>query len=388
MFNVIRKWDIDYIPTLLFVFAAVMWRTQYYQLCLYVAIPAMIAYTFWFYKKSVFQCKYLKSYTIILALIVLSSMINGGGARAVSMLVPIVATYLISLTLYGLTQNGNNTKMLCIAFMGLYVSIMYATLTGEAFVADFDYDNETDRRGNTILNANQYAYFSLFAIMATRILLGYKDKLWAIAKLGIYFILVIAACYTALMTASRQVLLLEIPLIAYYFYHDFLKEGKGTYKTLFIVAIIAIMVYGAPLFFQYYDNSYLSVRSETAVNEDARSSLMLTAIELGLNHPFLGVGLDANTSFSHCTYTHLFSRCGIICAFIYIFMIINAIMVQRKRYKCTRDSYYNILTISLCLFAVANLFYSYINQPYMLPILFLLVGEADKHTKEMHPTIK
>lgn len=388
MINIIRKWNIDFIPTLLFVFAAVMWRTQYSQLCLYVAIPAMIVYTFGFYKKSVFQCKYLKSYTIILALIVLSSMINGGGARVISMLVPIVATYLISLTLYGLTQNGNNTKMLCIAFMGLYVSIMYATLTGEAFVADFDYDNEAERRGNTILNANQYAYFSLFAIMATRILLGYKDKLWAIAKLGIYFILVIAACYTALMTASRQVLLLEIPLIAYYFYHDFLKEGKGTYKTLFIVAVIVIILYGAPLFFQYYDNSYLSVRSEAAVNEDARSSLLISAILIGLENPLFGVGLDANISFSHCTYTHLFSRCGAICVFMYIYMIINAILVQRKRFKYTRDSYYQVISVCLIFFAIANLFYSYIDQPYMLPILFLTIGEADKHTKEIYPAIK
>lgn len=385
MFDFLKEKEIDYIPTLLFVFAAIMWRTQYYQLCLYAAIPAMILYTFLKRRSSVFRCKYWKTYTMVMILILLSTIVNDFNAEAKSILVPITATYLVSLSIYGLSVNGNNSRILCIAFIGLYISLMYATITGESFVSNFDYANESDRRSNTVLNSNQYAYFSLFAIMATRILIGYKDKIGAFAKITIYTVLLIAACYTAFMTASRQVLLLEIPLIGYFFYHDFLKHGNSVYRGLFFISIAVLLLYGLPLFFQIYDNSYLAVRSVGPVSEDTRTALMLAALDLGFEYPIFGVGLNADTAFSHCTYTHLFSRCGFLCFLLYAYMILNAIIVQYKRKVLTHDSYYSILSVCLILFAIANFFYSYIDQPYMLPILFLLIGESDRHTRDYYP---
>lgn len=387
MFFFLKEKGIDYIPTLLFVFAAIMWRTQYYQLCLYVAIPAMILYTFLKRRSSVFQCKYWKTYTMVMILILLSTIVNDFNAEAISILVPITATYLVSLSIYGLSVNGHNSRILCIAFIGLYVSLMYATITGEAFVSDFDYANEADRRSNTVLNSNQYAYFSLFAIMAIRVLIGCKDKLGAFTKIIIYLVLLLAACYTAFMTASRQVLLLEVPLIGYFFYHDFLEHGKGVYRGLFVIAIVFFILYGLPLFFQIYDNSYLAVRSESSISEDSRTALMMAALDLGFEYPIFGVGLNADTTYSHCTYTHLFSRCGILSCILYVYMVFNAIAVQYKRALLTHDSYYNILSVCLILFAIANFFYSYIDQPYMLPILFLLIGESDRHTQEYYSTV-
>lgn len=374
----IYRAPIDWVPTISFLLAGVLWQSDYSTIGLYVATPAAIALTYFVYKKNMFKSMYWKLLAYTLFFIVASTLLVSDGSFK-SLMMPIVATVLLCESVYTLAIKGQNIKILSLAYVMIYLYIMYATLTGNAFVVDFDYADERDRATAALLNSNIYAYFSLFAIMAGRVLMGPRIKCNSIILLAIYLFMAVCSCYTGLMVASRQIMLLEIPLIAYFVYMDFFVHGKSSGRLMFLLLIAGVVFVGIPFFMSYYSNSYLAVRAETTVDEDSRFELIMEAITLGLKNPIFGVGLGANVHFSHCTYTHLLSRCGVIPAILYIILIYKAVMVQYKRFRVTRDYYFQILFVCAALFAIANFFYVYIDQPFMLPVIFLLIGESDRY---------
>lgn len=376
--NTLKGYNIDYIPALLFILSAIIWRTKYYVLGLYIFIPIVIGISFWKYHNYILSSKYWKPSIILLLWMLLSSMLSRNYSESLSAMTPCIAAVFLSLSIWALTSKKDNSKLIEFAFIALFISILYATLTGDSFLLDFDYANEVERRGNTQMNSNQYAYFSLFAIIAARLILGKQKVKNSLIRILIYLCLSSITFFIALLTASRQVLLLGIPVLLYFLYYDFWIHGSNKARVL---AIASLMVVGAlclPTILELYNNSYLSTRVSANIQEDSRVYLLKTGLEQGLAHPIFGLGLGADVVFSHCTYTHLMGRCGIVAFLAYAYMIFIALIEQFTRYRKTKDTYFKLYAVLIIVYAVANFFYSYINQPFMLSVLFIIIGDSDK----------
>lgn len=369
---------IDLIPTLFFLIAAIIWRTSYYVWGLYVMIPTIIVYSWLKCGRYIRASVYWKPYLLLVIWMWLSSAFSVDSAYSFKLMIPVTATFLLSFSILVYSERYNNSRMFALAFICLFVSIMYTTLTGDSYISNFDYANESERRANTEMNSNQYAYFSLFAIMATRLVLGSKVVNRPILRIILYLFLVAIVIFTALLTASRQILVLELPVILFFIYYDFWRNGSAKLRGVLFVVFIFVVVMIVPKVFFFYENSYLAIRASEGIQEDARSSLLMTGFQQGLENPFFGLGLGADTSFSHCTYTHLFARCGFPALILFLYIVINPIKEQYSRFKITRDSYYLLYMFLLIVFSIANFFYSYIEQPFMMTVLFLIVGESNK----------
>ncbi len=374
----IKNKTVDVLPIVLFIIAAIIWRTRFYVLCLYTLLPIVIVYSFRKYKSEIFYSKYWKPYLFLLIWMFLSSLLSDNSLASLKIMISVTATFFLSFSVLALSQRGKNSFFLSFAFICLFIAILYSTLTSESYINSFDYANEAERRANTDLNSNQYAYFSLFTIMAVRLMLGRISIYKPLLGLFIYLILAGLSFFVALLTASRQVLLLEIPLIIYFVIFDFsTKENKTNRVFLFLFIFVAAFFF-LPKITSLYDSSYLAVRSGEDIEEDARSYLLLMGLHQGLDNPMFGLGFGANVLFSHCTYTHLLARCGAPAFITYIYMVYISIKEQYQRYKTTHDKYFRLYFFMLVFFAVANFFYSYINQPFMQTIMFLIIGESDK----------
>lgn len=373
---------IDVIPTISFVVSAIVWRTGYYNLGLYVLIPIVIVHAFWKYGNIIIESRYWKPMLNILFWMLLSSAISDYVGESFRNLVPIIASIFFSLSIMALSSQGNNANMFALGFICLFVAILYFTLTRETYTADFDYANEAERRGNTEMNSNQYAYFSLFAIMSVRLLLGNKHVCFFI-RMILYLLLAGLAFFVALLTASRQVLLLEIPLLLFFVFYDYRLQGARKGKMVYLFMGILFLLFFIPQISSLYESSFLAARSDEDIEDDARSYLLIKGINQGIENPLFGVGLGYKTFFTHCTYTHLWGRCGIPVLLGYLYVIYIAIKDQYRRFKKSRDNYYLMYLFLLIVFFIANFFYSYIDQPFMLSIMFLLIGYSDNRFQKI-----
>ena len=147
------------------------------------------------------------------------------------------------------------------------------------------------------------------------------------------------------------------------------------YLFLLILLLIAFLPYLDTI----YSNSYLSVRSQVGFQEDVRSEILKRAFFQGLEYPLFGLGIGADTFFSHCTYTHLFARCGLIAAICFIVILYKGAITQLKRYRKSRDRVFFLYLVLVLFIAVGNFTYSYVQEPFMMTILFVILGNSDRY---------
>ena len=365
----------SYIPILLFLFAALVWRTSYYIYSLYVAIPVIITYCFYNYKEEIIHSKYFVPYLFVILWMFLSSFVNENTRQSFSMMIPILASFLFSMATYSMAYVNKYAYILFLTYVVLFAYMMVQNIGADSFTMNFDYANEIERGENSQQNANVYAYYSLFAIIGWRMfLLSLKNNIKPLFLSFFYLLSLIVVVFVALMTASRQVMALEIPLLLYFFYFDFVREKENKVILLLIIVVIIAI---SPYILDMYGNSYLATRSEVGFQDDGRSNLIKKAIEQGFDNPLYGIGLSANTSYSHCTYTHILSRTGFPAFVVFLYMILDSIIVQWRRFRETKDVIFLYYLGGLSIIGIGHFTYSYIQEPFMMAIMFAVVGLSD-----------
>ena len=176
----------------------------------------------------------------------------------------------------------------------------------------------------------------------------------------------------ALLTASRQVLLVQVPLIAFLLYVRYLREASFKVRFAFIVGVVFCAVALSGVVAEMYDNSYLKVRSEKSVTEDGRFKVLQEAIDIGCENPIVGVGPgnfilhSTKRIFSHCSYTEVFANDGIIGLLIYLFLIGYFIRKQYLHFKRTKNADYLIFLIFGILFAFYNFLYVFYSDIWLM----------------------
>lgn len=267
------------------------------------------------------------------------------------------------------------------------VCLFYAK--GQMDANNFDYT--TDRMNDDKVNANQFGYYTFFF---TYIVYYYGElKNFKFKKLtrNLFLLTIPLSFYIAIITGSRQILLVQVPLIAFLLYLRYIKGGSNSKRFSFIIAIIIAAIILIPSALNIYSSSNLAVRSDRDVKEDVRAKLIEDGIQTGLEHPITGVGIGCfgyynygHSTFAHNTYAELFATTGIVGLTIFAMMLIIFISKQWKRYRQTRDTQYLMFCFIGCMYALDNNFYVFHTDPWLTSFFIMLSTHAEVyHNKQI-----
>lgn len=281
------------------------------------------------------------------------------------------------------SENVNNIKWLFVVYILYYVGMWWYIINdlgiGEVNIA-------TDRLGTEggQLNANDVAYMTFYFNAAFWMLYSLSPKVYKNRIIGavLLILMIVVSFISAILFASRQILILELPFILGVFYIRFLRGNKGLKKIFVFVSGVTFLI----MLYQYvgkdvFSNSLLFTRFE-GVEEDSRIFLLQKALDVGFHNPILGVGCGnfmnyANISvFSHCSYTELFANSGIFAAMIYITWIIHAIRIQIRRYKITKNVIFLYFALICLIWFFANFFFVYYINIWLMGFWGILLGSS------------
>lgn len=291
---------------------------------------------------------------------------------------------------YILAVNGKDRSMLkylYIMFIILYIGAwVYANQ--HSLIAD-EITSNKDRLGDDKLNANKMAYYTFFATYSCFCLSSIIDsEFWSRICKYLFLAMIPLSFYVALVTASRQVLLVQIPLISFLLYERYYKQAGRKTRMLFACITVMVILLVAQKVMDIYDNSFLAMRAEKDLSEDSRSLLLKDAIKVGFEHFPIGVGAanyvhySYNRHFSHCSYTELFANNGVVGLGLYVALLYRFIKLQWKRYWWTQDHQFLIFLFFGLIFAFYQFFYVFYTDLWLIAFFVLVATHADLYFNE------
>lgn len=301
----------------------------------------------------------------------------------------ILGAFLLS---YIMAANGKNIKFckyLYLTFIVLYLGAWYYSYNNSLVVMEMTSD--ADRLNDEKLNANTMAYYTFYVTMTIFLLsdLVKSAKFDKICKLT-FLAMIPVSFFVAIVTASRQVLIIQIPLMGFLIYERYLKEANLRTRMIFLSCTIIVIASLLPKVIYIYDNSYLAVRSQKELNEDSRWFLMWDAIQVGLNHFPFGVGAgnyinySFNKHFSHCSYAELFANNGVIGLYLYCRLIFYFFRVQWKRYRETLDRKFIVFFVFGVIYALDQLFYVFYIDLWLIAFFILVASHSDAYYRSLN----
>lgn len=240
------------------------------------------------------------------------------------------------------------------------------------------------RLHDNILDANTFAYYTFFCSFLLFILDNEVYSKRGKVFFRFLFILMIPFSFIiALLTASRQILIIQIPLLIMLLYVRYLHKQNSTKKFLFLIILILFFVYIIPTVFDLYSHSYLGQRADIDIKDDSRYLLLIDAINVGWEHFPFGVGAgnyiaySFNNHFSHSTYTELWANLGICGLLIFLKLIFVYINTQWKRFKKYKDKNYLSFLIFGLIFAFHNIFYVFYTGLWLMGFFVLVASHSE-----------
>lgn len=297
----------------------------------------------------------------------------------------LLGVFVLSMTIANLSSDKR-----CVPWLyGVFIILLIQALVyANSHIMIEGFDTATDRLDDEKLNANTVAYYTFFVTVAIYELgNSFLIKSKVIANIfRLLFLAMYGVSFTvAILTGSRQVLIIQIPLLALLTFIRYIEGTSLKRKLLFVlIAAIACVASIDPIT-KSYDNSYLKVRSETKAKDDVRALLLQDAIKVGCQHPIMGVGpgnyvrYSFNRHFSHCTYTELFANTGVIGALIYVSLLLMFITSQWKRFWKYRDKTYLVFLVCGLIYLFDNFFYVFYVDLWLIGFFILLASHSETY---------
>ena len=353
------------------------------QITLWIAVPGAAIFAFLAVSDHK-PNRYMKLQIALYLWIAFTALSAYDDGLAMKELVRIFGCSLLIVAFDHLSKDNRLITWLYLVYIVLYLGMVNYARTN--ILTDlFDYTE--DRLGNERLNANMMAYFTFFTTFTIYILANTFKRRWVVVLFQILFLLSpVWSFLIAILTASRQVIVIQIPLIAFLLYIRYFMQKKLITKIVFIALCIFIGAVMLRVGAEYYEGSALSQRNELNIEDDARMSHIKNAIKTGLEHPIVGVGpgcygiysLGVYT-FSHNNYTELFANSGFPALVLCVVMFWKFIKTQWKRYFKTRDiMFFSFFTFGL-IYAIDNMFYVFYTSPWLIAFFFLVAGHSENY---------
>lgn len=362
------------------------------SLALYVVMPGIFVLTFLSHRS--IKTNYYENMLLLLcAWAYISSFWAGYPEAASRELHQLMGVVLLSYIFAANTKDPKSVKLWYFVFIMLLINCwIYARshiiMSGVSMMGD-------ERMHDRTLDANTFSYYTAFC---TFIIYMYGDMTENIrTKKWLYwaFILMIPVSFvTALLTASRQILIVQIPFCLMLLYFRYLFHQSSSRRSWFIFAAILLVVVLAPYVMNTYENSYLYERNQIDLDEDSRTKLMIDAYEVGLKYFPWGVGTgnyveySYNKHFSHNTYLELWANLGIVGLGIFILMLYRFIKSQYKRYKATLDQTFLVFMTFGIIFCLQNLFFSFYTGLWLMGFFILVATHSETYYKNKYLNTK
>lgn len=297
----------------------------------------------------------------------------------------LLGVFVLSMTIANLSSDKR-----CVPWLyGVFIILLIQALVyANSHIMIEGFDTATDRLNDEKLNANTVAYYTFFVTFAIYELgNSFLIKNRVIANIfRLLFLAMYGVSFTvAILTGSRQVLIIQIPLLALLTFIRYIEGASLKRKLLFVLIAAVACVASIDPITKSYDNSYLKVRSETKVKDDVRALLLQDAIKVGCQHPIMGVGpgnyvrYSFNRHFSHCTYTELFANTGVIGTLIYVSLLLMFITSQWKRFWKYRDKTYLVFLVCGLIYLFDNFFYVFYVDLWLIGFFILLASHSETY---------
>lgn len=251
-------------------------------------------------------------------------------------------------------------------------------------------DVGTDRLNDDKLNANTFAYHTFYVTMALFIL-GEMTTSINRKVLRILFLFTIPLSWlTAMMTASRQVLLLQVPFIAILLFIRYIKNASITNKILFVIVALLLFFLSYNSIIEKYEDSTLHQRMEMKIDEDTRIKLLKDAFRVGIEHFPIGVGPDNyvvysyNKHFSHNVYIELFANEGIVGLVLYLWLMVLFMKNQVRRYKDFNDPVFFVFALFGFFYIIDGIFYSFFQHLWLIGFFMLVATHSEVYYRDKY----
>lgn len=288
---------------------------------------------------------------------------------------------------YIFAANGSNYKLckyLYIVYIVLYLAAWYYASNNMSIATELS--SNDDRMSDEKLNANTMSYYTFYTTTAIFLLSSMFESKRIKRFMNILFVLMIpVSLVVALITASRQVLLIQIPLFVFLLFERYIKQANLKKRVISICFIALVVIYAMPKVIDIINDSFLIERAETRINEDIRWYILKNAIDVGMRNFPLGVGAgnfihySPTGHFSHCSYTEIFANTGIIGLLIYCCLIGRFLRIQWKYYKKTKDRIFIIFLLFGLVYTFYQFFYVFYNDLWLIGFFVLVATHSDAY---------
>ena len=383
MFESLKKSEIFIIFCVWFAAAVSLLAENINAIALYAVLPIAFLTTI-FFKWNSGRSKYL-SILIILYLWILFSVLWATDTQmAMRQMRQILGAFIYCVII---VKNGQNPKCIIWFYITYIIIIMgdwYYAYNNIFGVVEFGEDRLNDEK----LNANTLAYHTFYVTM-TLFVLGEMTENRIRKAFRILFLTTIPLSWiTAMLTASRQVLLLQVPFIACLLFVRYLKNSSSKNKIAFVIMVMVLGLLSFRSLMSAYEDSTLSQRMEMETKEDSRVTLAKDAFEVGVEHFPLGVGpgnyiiYSYNKHFSHNTYLELFANEGIVGVLIYVWLMLSFMHNQIRRYKKYKDNFFLVFALFGFFYIADGIFYSFYQVLWLIGFFMLVATHSEVYYRE------
>lgn len=366
---------------LLYFSAAVSLNDELNMVALYGAIPlaftlSCICSGFQFFKN-----KYMLILIVMYLWVAFTALGSIDMTRTLRQFNQILGVLLLCFTICNLAKNPKTLPWL----YGIYIVIaiaMWIYVKDNLLTTTYDISNS--RLGDDTLNTNKIAYFTCFVTCSLYMFgLFYTKTTWRAFLRALFLVMIPATYFIAFYTASRQVFIIQIPLISLLIYFRYLNGQKFKIRnvTIIILAILAVIIVFGDQMIDYYDHSFLKERSETNIEHDSRTKLISQAFEVGIQNPIAGVGpgcfaaIQSGHYFSHCSYTELFANSGILAVVLFCWAIFGFIVNSYQSFRLSHKNVFGIMSVIGLIYAFYNIFYVFYIDLWLMSFFALITSQ-------------
>lgn len=355
----------------------ILYLTDYNYIGLYIIIPLLFIYLLITQKINPLRSSCFRLYFILCGWILLMIPFAYNVELAIQQIKPLVGSMILTYITYILAYK--KPTAIYITYIIFWFGLLYYGFTNleTLKIAELDKFRLNDDK----LNANTLAYFTFYSTFASFILYEKANSYKNLYKI-LFIITILMTFILPLYTASRQILIIQIPLIISLLFIKFFKLKKKNIAMLVSLIIIGFLV-GSYYYNNYYSGSYLYERTTLELKEDNRYYLLKEAFNVGINNIITGVGprnfilFNKYNAFSHSTYLELFANVGIVGITLYTIMTISFIIIQYRRYLNTKKPIFIYFIVFGIFFIIDNVFFVFHDVPYLMAFFFLIYSHSN-----------
>lgn len=373
----------DIFVYLLIIFAATATMSKdFLNISLYIAIPVAFIICFLSYD-TIRNNKYIRILMCLYLWLCICTPLAEYMNLALDELKRVLGCFILS---YSIASLSTKPKMIPWMYLIYCVLLLFVwRYASDNIIENISFGEE--RLGDARLNANHLAYYTFYVMFCIYILgnIVHNKNISKIFQL-IFICSIIFSFITAIYTASRQILYIQIPFYFILLYHRYFIQNSYSVNTkiLIILATIGgVMMLYNQLGKEVYTKSLLKERSSISYSDDIRSSITSEAIEVGFEHPLLGHGpgnsLNKNILgvITHNSFLELLVNTGLPSVIIYTYLICFFLIRQYRRWRNSKDKTYLLFLIFGLFWFLYQILYVFYTDLWLISFFFLVATHSE-----------